>query len=124
MHHFGLPPKDHDGDALVCRRPHESSFFILGVSSWTEGCGTSPRPVVYSSILHALDWILEQLHGEFHLKDTVEQFSKYDSPFTLVLHLHRLHSLQLALTGKLNHQAFLADSKGGNVRYSRNEARL
>ncbi|XP_063052449.1 ovochymase-2 [Engraulis encrasicolus] len=53
---------DHDGDALVCRRPHESSFFILGVSSWTEGCGTSPRPVVYSSILHALDWILEQLH--------------------------------------------------------------
>ncbi|KAL2093995.1 hypothetical protein ACEWY4_011307 [Coilia grayii] len=64
---------DPAGVPLVCQSS-DSSFFILGVASWTEGCGRFPRPAVYSSVPLVLDWILEQLYGELQLEDSTEQF--------------------------------------------------
>ncbi|XP_042563315.1 ovochymase-2 isoform X2 [Clupea harengus] len=49
----------HAGAPLVCR-PNDSNFFVLGVASWSEGCGKFPRPAVYSSVPLVVDWILQQ----------------------------------------------------------------
>ncbi|XP_015217031.2 mannan-binding lectin serine protease 1 isoform X2 [Lepisosteus oculatus] len=45
------------GGPMVTLNPHNHRWFLVGVVSWGDGCGTNDRYGVYSSVLKSLAWI-------------------------------------------------------------------
>lgn len=46
------------GGPLSCR--HEEVWYLVGITSWGEGCARPRQPGVYTKVAEYSDWILEK----------------------------------------------------------------
>jgi len=46
------------GGPLSCR--HEEVWYLVGITSWGEGCARPQQPGVYTKVVEFSDWILEK----------------------------------------------------------------
>ncbi|XP_053322661.1 acrosin-like [Spea bombifrons] len=49
------------GGPFMCRDPDSSTYNVIGVTSWGEGCGKSKKPGVYSNTQYYREWILKTM---------------------------------------------------------------
>lgn len=47
------------GGPLSCR--HEEVWYLVGITSWGEGCARPRQPGVYTKVADYSDWILEKI---------------------------------------------------------------
>ncbi|XP_051778724.1 ovochymase-2 isoform X1 [Erpetoichthys calabaricus] len=57
------------GGPLVCQS-QEKRYFLCGITSWGAGCGNSPKPGVYTFVLHFTEWIHKQMTSHCDRDDT------------------------------------------------------
>lgn len=50
--------KGDSGGPLSCR--HEEVWYLVGITSWGEGCARPQQPGVYTKVVEFSDWILEK----------------------------------------------------------------
>ncbi|XP_003412485.1 coagulation factor XI isoform X1 [Loxodonta africana] len=50
--------KGDSGGPLSCK--HKEVWYLVGITSWGEGCAQSGRPGVYTNVIEYVDWILEK----------------------------------------------------------------
>ncbi|OXB77548.1 UNVERIFIED_CONTAM: hypothetical protein H355_015840 [Colinus virginianus] len=50
--------KGDSGGPLSCR--HEEVWYLVGITSWGEGCARPRQPGVYTKVVEYSDWILEK----------------------------------------------------------------
>ncbi|KAM4703010.1 acrosin-like [Rhinophrynus dorsalis] len=49
------------GGPLMCRRKGEKYYYVIGVTSWGQGCARKRRPGVYISIRYFFNWIIDKI---------------------------------------------------------------
>ncbi|KAJ6668614.1 hypothetical protein lerEdw1_012096 [Lerista edwardsae] len=51
--------KGDSGGPLACK--HEDTWYLVGITSWGEGCGQALKPGVYSKVMMFSDWFEDQM---------------------------------------------------------------
>uniref|UniRef100_A0A8C4RT05 Ovochymase-1 n=1 Tax=Erpetoichthys calabaricus TaxID=27687 RepID=A0A8C4RT05_ERPCA len=91
------------GGPLVCQS-QEKRYFLCGITSWGAGCGNSPKPGVYTFVLHFTEWIHKQMTCKCCLAHSVSMKIKgsEEAPFMLeqAVPATALHGVSTSGSGK------------------------
>ncbi|CAH2275247.1 acrosin-like, partial [Pelobates cultripes] len=58
------------GGPLMCQDEQSSTYYVIGITSWGQGCANAQKPGVYTNTKYCLDWITRKLGKSSSVKRT------------------------------------------------------
>lgn len=59
MHTFLSTLQGDSGGPFQCR--HQDTWYLVGITSWGEGCARERKPAVFANMIEYSDWLLDQM---------------------------------------------------------------